>query len=141
MLRPNKAAADHRTLQGFFVGCHLKSSDDGAIKKEGRNICVSGATSLLSPLILLFCSIGRQKTSAMSSRSIRLAPGQALHLCSLRPGSNLAVSVSVAAYKSLMEACALERRSYELSTGSLILTHSTLYCMPHTCADTRHTVR
>lgn len=49
------------------------------------------------------------------------------------------ISVSVAAYKSLMEACALERRSYELSSGSLILTHSTLYCMPHTGADTHST--
>lgn len=38
-----------------------------------------------------------------------------------------------------MEACALERRSYELSSGSLILTHSTLYCMPHTGADTHST--
>lgn len=38
------------------------------------------------------------------------------------------ISVSVAAYKGLMDAHALEWRSSELSTGSLILTHSTHYC-------------
>lgn len=64
--------------------------------------------------------------------SWHLALRQAL-LCSLCPGSNLAGSVSLWLHtKGLMDACALEWRSFELSTGSLILTHSTLYWMSHT---------
>lgn len=124
--------ADHIYMKSFFMSAKWSR------RLGGMNIFLYCVTSLL-PLSLCCVSdwtirrlIAEESwhqtcTGANSpSASVLTVPWEQLGR----------ISVSVAAYKGLMEAHALERRSYELSTGSLILTHTTLYHLSHTDTHT-----
>lgn len=108
--------------------------------KNPKNISLYSLTSLLVPCLCCGFRGGHSRTSVMCKPWHQPCTGASPASLLSVPWEQLGrISVSVAAYKSLMEVCALERRSYELSSGSLILTHAVLYAT-HWCRHTQHRV-